>query len=193
MCGPLPSSIGRNQYYLLIIDKHTHYHWVEFLQKKSNVFVQLQCWKLQAEREVDLKLHYLKSNGGMEFSSKVFTDWLATDGVMHEVSVPYEHKQNGLAEQAIQNVSQQAMCQLFSAGMSEGFWPHTVETAVYFINHSPTTTLKDKTLFEAWAGKQPDIRQLCIFGEIRYVHIPPETQCKWSKKLCWCHFLSYVP
>ena len=90
----------------LIIDKHTHYHWVEFLQKKSNVFVQLQCWKLQAEREVDLKLHYLKSNGGMEFSSKVFTDWLATDGVTHEVSTPYEHKQNGLAEQAIQNVSQ---------------------------------------------------------------------------------------
>ena len=39
LCGPLPSSIGRNRYFLLIIDEHTHYHWVEFLQKKSDAFV----------------------------------------------------------------------------------------------------------------------------------------------------------
>ena len=55
---------------------------------------------------MDLKLCYLKSDGGMEFGSKAFMDWLATDGVTHEVSAPYEHEQNGLAEQAIQNVSQ---------------------------------------------------------------------------------------
>lgn len=34
----------------------------------------------------------------MEFGSKAFADWLAADGVAHEVSAPYEHEQNGLAE-----------------------------------------------------------------------------------------------
>jgi len=72
--------------------------WTEFLPKKSDAFTRLRRWKLQAERETDLKLQHLKSDGGMEFSSKAFEEWLAADGVTHEKSALYEHKQNGLAE-----------------------------------------------------------------------------------------------
>jgi len=176
-----------------MIDEHTHHHWVEFLPKKSDAFSRLQRWKLQAERETDLKLQYLKSDGGKEFGSKALEDWLATDSVVHEKSAPYEHEQNGLAERGIQNVSQRAMCQLFGAKMSEGFWPYAVETAVYLINRSPTSTLRDKTPFEAWTGKRPDIKHLRTFGEIGYVHIPPETRKKWTKKSRPCRFLGYTP
>lgn len=139
----------------MIIDEHTHYQWVEFLPKKSDAFARLQKWKLRAERETDLKLQHLKSDGGKEFGSGVFEEWLAADGVTHERSAPYEHEQNGLAERAIQNVSQRAMCQLFGAGMSEGFWPYAVETAVYLINRSPTTTLRDKTLLKHGQESDP--------------------------------------
>lgn len=90
-------------------------------------------------------------------------------------------------------MSQRAMCQLFSVNMSEGFWVYAVKTAVYLINCSLTTTLKDKTPFEAWTGKQPNIKHLCTFGETGYVHIPPETRKKWTKKLCPCHLISYIP
>src|SRR5258706_5891574 len=192
ICCPLPNSLGGNHYFLLLIDEHMHHHWVEFLPKKSNTFSRLQKWKLRAECETDLKLQYLKSDGGKEFSSKAFEDWLETDGVIHEKSTPYEHEQNGLAKRGIQNVSQRAMCQLFGAGMSEGFWPYAVETVVYLINHSPTTTLRDKTPFEAWTGKRPDIRHLRTFGEVGYVHILPETRKKWTKKSRPCRFLGYT-
>ena len=77
--------------------------------------------------------------------------------------------------------------------MLEGFWPYAVDTAVYLINRSPTNTLCDKTPFEAWTGKQPDIRHLRTFGEIGYVHIPPETRKKWTKKSRPCRFLGYTP
>ena len=97
------------------------------------------------------------------------------EGVKHEKSAPYEHEQNGLAERGIQNVSQQAMCQLFGADMSQGFWPYAVENATYLINHSPTTTLDNMTPFEAWTGKHPNIKHIHTFGEIGYVHIPLET------------------
>ena len=98
ICGPLPNSLGKNRYFLLIIDKHTHHHWVEILSKKSDAFPHLQRWKLWAERETDLKLQYLKSDGGKEFRSKAFEEWLAADGVVHEISAPYKHEQNGLAK-----------------------------------------------------------------------------------------------
>ncbi len=145
ICGPLPKLIGGNRYFLLIIDEHTCHHWVEFLLKKSDAFPCLVKWKIRAEQETDLKLRYLKSDGGKEFGSGAFEEWLTSNGVVHEKSTPYKHKQNGVAERGIQTVSQRAMCQLFSADMSEGFWPHAVETAVYLINCSPTTALPDMT------------------------------------------------
>jgi len=106
ICGPLPSSIGGNHYFLLIVDEHTRYMWTEFMPKKSDAFARLRRWKLRAERETDLKLRHLKSDGGMEFSSKAFEEWLAVDGMTHERSALYEHEQNGLAERGIQTISQ---------------------------------------------------------------------------------------
>ena len=193
LCRPLPNLIGRNCYFLLIVDEHTHYQWVKFLPKKSDAFICLQRWKLQVKWGTDLKLQYLKSDRGKEFGSKVFEEWLTSDGVIHEKSMLYEHEQNGLAERGIQNVSQWAMCQLFSVNMSEGFWPYAVETAIYLINRSLTTTLDNKTPFKAWTGKCPSVRHLHTFGETGYVHIPPETHKKWTKKSCLCRFLGYMP
>jgi len=92
-------------------------------------------------------------DGGKEFGSRAFEEWLATDSVIHKTSALYEHEQNGLAERGIQNVSQWAMCQLFRANMHEGFWPYAIETVVYLINHSLTSTLCDKTPFEVWTGE----------------------------------------
>jgi len=132
-------------------------------------------------------------DGGKEFGSKAFEDWLRAEGVVHKKSAPYKHEQNGVAERGIQNVSQQAMCQLFGVNMSEGFWPYAVKTAIYLINRSPTTTLDSKTPFEAWMGKRLNIKHLHMFGETGYVHIPPEMRKKWTKKSCLCRFLGYTP
>lgn len=192
LCGPIPNSLGGNRYFLLIIDEHTHYHWVEILPKKSDALARLQKWKLEAERETDLKLRYLKSDRGKEFDSREFKEWLESEGITHEMSAPYEHEQNGLAERGIRNVSQRAMCQLFGANMSQGFWPYAVKNAVYLINRSPTTTLKNKTPFEAWTGKRPNIKHLRTFGETGYVHIPPETRKKWTKKARPCRLLGHT-
>src|SRR5258706_15087810 len=84
------------------------------------------------------------------------------------------------------------MCQLFDANMSQGFWLYAVENAVYLINRSPTTTLKNKTPFEAWTGKRPNIKHLRTFGEMGYVHIPPETRKKWTKKSRPCKLLGHT-
>ena len=112
---------------------------------------------------------------------------------MHEISAPYKHKQNGLAERSIQTVSQRAMCQLFGADMSQGFWLYAVENAVYLINRCLTTALDNKMPYEAWTGEWLNIKHLCTFGETGYVHVPPEMQKKWMRKSCLCRLLGYVP
>jgi hypothetical protein len=175
----------------LIINEPTHHLWVKIISKKSQLFSHLKRWKLEVEHKTDLKLQYLKSDGGKEFGSKEFKEWLTLEGIIHEISALYEHEQNGLAERSIQNVSQRAMCQLFSANMSQGFWPYMVKTTAYLINCSPTTMLNNKTPYEAWMGKRPNIKNLQMFGKIGYVHLPPETHKKWAKKSCPCQLLRY--
>ena len=59
--------------------------------------------------------------------------------------------------------------------MPVGFWLHAIKTTIYLVNHSPTSTLHDKTPFEAWTGEKPNIKHLRTFGELGYVHIPLET------------------
>jgi hypothetical protein len=50
--------------------------------------------------------------------------------------------------------------------MSQGFWPNTFKNAAYLINHSPTTTLDNKMPYEAWMGKQLNIKHLRTFSEV---------------------------
>jgi len=85
------------------------------------------------------------------------------------------------------------MCQLFSANMTVGFWLYAVETVTYLTNRSPTTALTGKTPFKAWTGERPNIKNLHTFGEMGYVHVPPETCKKWTRKARPCCFLGYAP
>jgi hypothetical protein len=53
--------------------------------------------------------------------------------------------------------------------MPAAFWGEAVSTAVFILNRSPTKALKDKTPYEAWYGRQPDVSFLRTFGCIGHV------------------------
>jgi hypothetical protein len=49
------------------------------------------------------------------------------------------------------------------------FWGEAVSTVVYVLNRAPTKSVKDKTPFEAWHGKKPQVDHLRTFGCIAHV------------------------
>lgn len=53
-CGPMkPSSLGKNNYFLLFIDAFSRKTWVYFLKKKSEVFSAIKKFKATMEKESD--------------------------------------------------------------------------------------------------------------------------------------------
>ena len=52
------------------------------------------------------------------------------------------------------------------------FWAEAISTACYLWNRSPTTFLKNVTLYEHWYGKKPEISNLKVFGCKAYVYVP---------------------
>ncbi|BBH03567.1 hypothetical protein Prudu_014481 [Prunus dulcis] len=59
----------------------------------------------------------LKSDGGGEFLSKVFTDFLASKGIVRRLSCPYTPQQNGLAERKNRHIIETAITLLTTAAL----------------------------------------------------------------------------
>ena len=65
MCGPItPSSLGKNNYFLLFIDDFSRKTWVYFLKQKSEVFEAFKTFKATMENESGWKIKALRSNRG---------------------------------------------------------------------------------------------------------------------------------
>ena len=58
-----------------------------------------------------------------------------------------------------------------AAGLSDGFWKHTVGTAVHIYNVTPISKAEFLTPKEMWNSSKPDISHLRIFGCAAYVHV----------------------
>ena len=71
------------------------------------------------------------------------------------------------------------------------FWAEAINTAMYLHNRSPTVALKDKTPFEYWFERKPDISNLRVFGCICYIHVPDGQRQKLDPKSSKGIFVGY--
>lgn len=61
--------------------------------------------------------------------------------------------------------------------LPKDMWAEAVVTANYIRNRSPVSG-KDKTPWELFYGKMPDVSNLRVYGSVTYVHIPKEKRKK---------------
>jgi hypothetical protein len=59
---------------MILIDDYTRMTWVFFLKKNSKAFKCLRVFKKLVENETDLKIKFLRSDNGGEFTSNEFRD-----------------------------------------------------------------------------------------------------------------------
>ena len=79
---------------------------------------------------------------------------------------------------------------LADSRLPHSFWAEALSTAAYLINQSPTKTLGDKTPFEAWYGKKPNVNHLRVFGCSAYIHVPKDERKKLDPKVKKENYLS---
>ena len=69
------------------------------------------------------------------------------------------------------------------AGLLDKFCAEAVECAAYIRNHTSTSAIKgNKTPFEFWSGKKPDVSHLKVFGRMVYAHVPGAQRQNLDKK-----------
>ena len=161
------------------------------LKSKSEVFSKFREWKAMVERSTGRKLKVLQSDNGGEYTSGEFAQFLKSEGIRHELTVPKSPQQNGVAERLNRTLVEMTRSMLAGSGLPQKLWAETLSTAVYLRNRSPTKAVKKMTPFEAFQGKKPDVGHLRVFGCVCYAHIAKDERKKLAVVARRCVLVGY--
>ncbi|PLW28373.1 hypothetical protein PCASD_21083 [Puccinia coronata f. sp. avenae] len=108
LVGPItPSTNSGCQYFLTLVDQHTGYISVTLLKKKSDAILDFRTF---FEKQTGHNLLRLILDGGGKFCNQTLSDHLKQAGIQHNVSQPYTHQHNGVAERANKTIINMARC-----------------------------------------------------------------------------------
>jgi transposase InsO family protein len=124
------------------------------------------------ENQTGKRIKVLRSDNEGEYSSSEFVDFCARAGIKRQMTVPYNPKQNGVAERKNMAITGAARSMLHDQSLPLYLWAEVSATAVYIQNRSPHRILGKMTPEEAFIGRRPDVEHIRIFGCLTYSHVP---------------------
>ena len=182
VCGPLYICTPTGaKYFVTFKDDFSSFCVIQLLKHKSEVQEAFKKFNAKMKSETGQATKILRSDGGGEFCSKDFEDWLAKAGIAHQVTPPYTPQLNGVAERVNRTVVESARSQMFGKKVPLELWGLAVLCAVYVQNRAISSTGK-VTPFELWHGSEPDVSHLRTFGSPVFVHVPDERRRKLDPK-----------
>ncbi len=86
---------------------------MQLIQKKSEVPATFKRFTVELKSETGEEAKTLRSDGGGEFCSNDFRDWLANSGIIHQITPPYTPQLNGVSERANRTIVESARSQIY--------------------------------------------------------------------------------
>ena len=172
VAGPFrPTAIGGFRWMLVCVDDHGRLKRVYFMRQKSEALNNVR--KYVAELEALLNVGRgepirvcgaVHSDGGGEFISKKFNDFLEDEGMHGTTSPPYVHDLNGVAERAIRLIMEMVRAALVASNSPVSFWDHAALHVVDILNRVYGPPGSSKSSFEETFGEKPKIMDIMPFG-----------------------------
>ncbi|CAI7796580.1 unnamed protein product [Closterium sp. NIES-53] len=186
--GPMRApSISGSRYFLTIVDDHTRAVWVYPLKTKGEVAVAvLKEWIPRAQRESGHKVKVIRTDNGGEFIGADFEVVLKKKGIQHQLTVPYNPQQNGVAERFNWTLQEGARTLLGRARLPDPFWV-TALRQVALVKNRVVATVGDKQRVPCtkWYGSAPAVNMLRAYGCMVVFHVPKEKRGKLEASGRW--------
>jgi hypothetical protein len=198
--GPYPIlGLNGERYAIFETDDATRHTWVDFLITKDTAASTLKRRFKNIQITHNFSVRRIRTDN--EFLQNIINNLCKEEGITHEVTVPYAHWQNGVAERLNRTVREIASAQIQdntptpriaavigratelqrTSNLPEGLWTESIREAVWKKNRSPTKALKfKKTPYEALTGLRPNLSCERAWGTRVYVTIPPEKRLAQS-------------
>jgi len=190
--GPSPTeSIRGNKYYLSIIDDFSKFIWLFPLNAKSQVAHTFINFQTQIERYFDCKIKSVQTDFGGEFQA--LKSHLLTTGIIHRLSCPHTHEQNGSVERRHRHIVETGLTLMANASVPHQYWDDAFLTATYLINRLLSPVIHHKTPLELLFKQTPDYTLLRTFGCACWPYLRPYNSHKMDYRSALCVFLGYSP
>ncbi|CAI7882726.1 unnamed protein product [Closterium sp. NIES-54] len=177
---------GAYSYTITFIDAATRYVWHLNLPSKDMAFEAFIAWLPVAERESGENLKSFQSDGGGEYTSQRFKQFLAEKGIKRLVSLPYAHQQQGVAERLNRTLQNTMRKLLRGTRLPNRQWPEAMDHAVMLHNLLSSSSLPNNASPHLlWTGKQGSTKMLRVFGCMVQYRPPSARAGRFSQRAQW--------
>ncbi|CAI7831317.1 unnamed protein product [Closterium sp. NIES-53] len=156
---------GAYNYVITFIDTATRYIWHLNLPSRDMAFNAFVAWLPVAERESGVKLKLFQSDGGGEYQSQRFKQYLAERGIKRFISLPYAHQQQGVAERMNRTLQNTMRKLLRGMRLPNHQWPEAMDHAIMLHNLLSSSSLPNNASPHLLCtGKLGNTKLLRVFG-----------------------------
>ncbi|GJU33807.1 retrotransposon protein, putative, ty1-copia subclass [Tanacetum coccineum] len=189
VCGPL-RHVSRQgaSYFITFMDDYSRYGYVYLLKHKHEVFEMFKVFKNEVENQLGKTIKALRSNQGGEYICQEFKDYIKACGIVQQLTPPYTPQHNGVSERRNRTLLDMVQSMMNLTTLSLSFWDYALESATRILNMVPTKKV-DKTPYELWYGKVPNLSYLKVWGCEALVK--RDTPDKLQQRSVKCIFIGY--
>lgn len=193
ICGPMSiPSLGGNTFFVIFVDDYSGFIIVRPMKKRLEILDAVES-VIAIANSCGHKIKCFRSDNARKFISKDIQRIMNKNGIVHEFSTPYAPQQNGRAERQIRTIVETGETMLAARNLPKSLWAEVVRTAAIIRNRIPLDRLNNKTPWEIFTGKQPNIDFLRIYGSNAYAHIEDKFRNKFDKKSKKLVLVGYEP
>ena len=98
------------------------------MRNKNEVFQHFKDFKAMVEKQAELQIKTLRLDGGGEYLSNEFFDFLQKHGIRRQFTCRYTPQQNGVAERKKRHIAEVAHALMAKKNMPHHFWAEVVNT-----------------------------------------------------------------
>ncbi|GKC17486.1 zinc finger, CCHC-type containing protein, partial [Tanacetum coccineum] len=189
VCGPL-RHVSRQgaSYFITFTDDYSRYGYVYLLKHKHEVFETFKVFKNEVENQLGKTIKAIRSDRGGEYISQEFKDYLKANGIVQQLTPPYTPQHNGVSERRNRTLLDMVRSMMNLTTLPLSFWDYALESATRILNMVPTKKV-DKTPYEMWYGKVPNLSYLKVWGCEALVK--RDTPDKLKQRFVKCIFIGY--
>ena len=119
------------------------------------------CKKIQNEK--GFIISYIRSDHGREFENVEFEIFCDGHGIEHNFSAPRTPQQNGIVEWKNRIFQEMARTMFHENNLPTYFWAEAINISCYILNRVLIRPSLDKTPYELWKNKKPNISYFKVF------------------------------
>jgi len=163
--GPVSTvSLYGSKYGLIIVDDYSRWSWVKFFKSKDDSYDVFSKFCIQVQSEKELRILKVKSDHGGEFENEQFEIFYEKHGIVHEFSSPRTPQQNGVVERNNRSLQEMARTMIHENNLAKRFWVEALNTTCYVQNMIYIRPMLDKTVYELFKCRKPNISYFHKFG-----------------------------